>query len=71
MSNKYGNNPGMENNHERNKEFNNAAKNASLTKEEKQLFSKILHEDKNYDREKVWTYQELFALAKAIKEKKV
>lgn len=58
----------MGNNHEQNKDFNRASKEAGLSERERRDFSNLLHDDKEFqtgDR----TYKELLDLAKESKEK--
>lgn len=68
MSRKYGNNPGMGNNHEQNKMFENAARAAGLTSGQKIKFSELLHSEKEFETGDK-TYDELLSMAYEIKSR--
>lgn len=57
----------MKNNKEKNKQFENACKEAKLTDSEKHEFSKVLHEDKEFQTGD-YDYQDLVAFAKEFKK---
>lgn len=57
----------MKNNKEKNKQFEAACREARLTEAEKREFSKVLHEDKEFQTGD-YEYEDLVAFAKEFKE---
>lgn len=70
MGRQYATDGTMGNNHDKNKDFKNAARDAGLTKEETYIMNEILHKDKEFEAGD-WTYAELLVLAEDIKNKKI